>query len=232
MEDAHLLVDLAVALDNFRARRMRKELREKVGAAVGMPKAQWEKMDCIESDEFFLVLKPDSGWTRDHLQDRSPLLRQAVVAAAAAFETYLADRVIGRIREIMRDKDDFPSRLSKVAMTIEQWRSIEDYTYHWRGITEVVLQPHVREQASSAPSQVGTLMSMIGIDQWSKTLDSARHLKMGTTVKQLTELTDRRNRIAHEGDRRGHSRAPIDPEWVRSVLDNVENLAKTIESTL
>ena len=51
IQDAHLLVDLAEALDNFRVRKMRKELREKVGTAVAMPKSQWEGMDCIESDQ-------------------------------------------------------------------------------------------------------------------------------------------------------------------------------------
>lgn len=230
MADAYLLVELAEALDNFRARRMRRELREKVGMAIGVPAAQWTAMDCIESEEFFLVLKPGSGWEREHLQDRSPLLRQAVVAGAAAFETFLTDRVVGRVREIMRSKDEFPPRLASIAMTVGNWRSIESYSYRWRGITEVVLRSHVREQASTASNQVGQLMSTIGVEQWARRVDSVRGVTRGTTVRELDEVTDRRNRIAHEADRRGHGRATIDAEWVRESLDHLEAIVKAVDS--
>jgi hypothetical protein len=232
MADAHLLVDLAEALGNFRVRRVRRELREKVGAAIDVPKSDWEEIDCIESGEFFLVLKPGSGWTRDHLRDRSPLLRQAVVAAAAAFESYLADRVVVRIREIMRGKDEFPRRLGDVYMTVQQWRSVEGYSYRWRGITEVVLQDHVREQASAAPSQVGALLSMVGIPKWAKSIDTARKVPSGTTENQLAGVASRRNRIAHEGDRRGHGRAAIDQEWVRQMLEDVESIVQSIDALM
>lgn len=230
MDDAHLLVDLAEALDTFRVRRMRRELRERVGAAIGLPKTRWDDIDCIESEAFFLLLKPDSGWERTHLQDRSPLLRQAVVAGAAAFETYMADKVEGCVREIMRGHEDFPSRLGGIEMTTEQWRSIQmDYQYRWRGITEVVIKPHLREVASCAPSKVGLLLSMVGFDKWAQRVDNQRKLAPGSTVAQLEEFNDRRNQIAHSGDRRGNGRAVIHLDWTRTILDDVVSIAGAIE---
>ncbi len=46
----------------------------------------------------------------------APLLRQAIVAACAATETFLGDRTIGRIREIIRGRRPLPSRLAAVPL--------------------------------------------------------------------------------------------------------------------
>lgn len=83
MQDADLLVSVAAALTNERRRRMRRELRERIGRALDLPKGHWDKLDCIESDDFFGVLKPGASVDREGLTDMRPLLRQSIVAGCS-----------------------------------------------------------------------------------------------------------------------------------------------------
>lgn len=75
-------------------------------------------------------------------------------------------------------------------------------------------------------------MSTVGIEQWARRVDSARGVTRGTTVRELDDVTDRRNRIAHEAYRRGHGRATIDAEWVRESLGHLEAIVKAVDSIL
>ncbi len=90
MADVDRLVGFARALTNSRKYRMRKERREAVGGALGMRRAEIDQLDCIESPDVFVVIKPSGSVRRDHFteQELRPLLRQAVVAISAAVESY------------------------------------------------------------------------------------------------------------------------------------------------
>ena len=96
MGDAHMLVELVKLMRNERINRMRKELRERVGTALAIPKRRWEEFECLENDDVFVTFKPGRQEWRSRLNEESlrPLLRQAIVAACAAVETYVADRVL------------------------------------------------------------------------------------------------------------------------------------------
>ena len=81
--DAEALVAVVRALRNRRVRRMRPELRERLGSALDLPRRDWDDLDCIESDDLFAVFKPGSQVDRESVSEPSlrPLLRQALVAA-------------------------------------------------------------------------------------------------------------------------------------------------------
>lgn len=230
MADAHRLVLLCEAAANVRKRRMRLELREKVGETLGIAKRRWSELDCVESADLFIVTLPGSRMSRDDLKDRSPLLRQAIVAGCAATETYLADKVVERARLLVRRGET--QSLGKIDMTLKAWVEVEAYTYRRRGITEKVIQPWVIREASTDPYKVGTLLSMVGVDAPFRELDKARSVPKGTTHAALTAVTARRNAIAHSGDRKGHGRARIDSPEVRSVLAVLESVVDAIESIL
>ncbi len=126
MEDARTLVWLAHALTNRRVRRMRIEMRGRIGGVLGIPQRDHAKLDCIESDELFTILKPASKMTRQDLNEKSlrPLLRQAVVAACAAVETFSADRVMERYGAAI-NASPVPNRLLSLPMTVGHWLEIE-----------------------------------------------------------------------------------------------------------
>ena len=80
LEDAKTLVDYARAFRNKRNRRMRQELRYKIGDALYLPSNKRDALDCLESEDLFVVFKPNGNLRRSRFADLSPLLRQALVA--------------------------------------------------------------------------------------------------------------------------------------------------------
>lgn len=231
MADARGLVLLAEAATNLRVRRMRRELRERVGEAIRAPRKRWDDLDCVESGDLFIVVLPDSRVGRAQLQNQAPLLRQAIVAGCAATETFLADRVIERARRIVRANGDL-GRLTKIPMSVGDWGEVESYHYRRRGITECVIAPWVRERASTAPNIVGELLALVGVDEPHRKLDAARQVAKGTTKVDLERITERRNRIAHSGDRKGHGRASIGIDEVGDHLDRLESVVNAVENVL
>src|SRR5436190_14095515 len=83
--DAERLLQLTRILLNTRKRRMRRELRETVGDAIKVGRRDQDGLDCVESLDVFVVLKPDGVARREHFTDAQlrPLLRQAIVALSA-----------------------------------------------------------------------------------------------------------------------------------------------------
>src|SRR5688500_6041966 len=126
MMDAELLVKVARALQNRRKRRIRAELRERVGTALRIQKKRWSEIECVESDDVFVVFKPSAGTRPDDIADLRPLLRQAVVAACAAAETFVADRVDQKLGKTLMSRDK-PARLLDVNLRVEDWFKIERY---------------------------------------------------------------------------------------------------------
>jgi hypothetical protein len=215
LADADMLVGLSRALENRRVYRMREELRERVGAALSVAKKHRAGLDCVESEDLFVVLKPTGSLSRGDLTEESlrPLLRQAVVALCAAVETYVADRVMELFGPVIK-QDDLPSRLAALAMTVGDWHAIErDYTRRGWGLREVVRR-QIESQASASPSQLGKLFSAVGVSKLLERVDKNRGVGKGRSAEQLDEIVERRNRIAHAGDRKGRGRATISVEEV------------------
>ncbi len=228
MADAQALLAFATALDNKRTRRMRKELRERIGDALRIPKRDLDTLDCIESDALFVVLRPDSVLTRDDFTDLRPLLRQAIVAGSAAFETFVADEAITRLGDQLR-KDELPKRLGEISLSVADWRRIEsEYKRKQWGIRPIA-ETHIVDLSSVAPSKVGEVLSTVGISEWAKKVDNERKVAKGTTVKQLSAISDRRNAIAHSADRSGQGRSALEPALVEQYLQELTEVAQAID---
>ncbi len=227
MEDADQLVLLAEILTNRRVTRMRSEKRASVGRALRIPLKSHDDLDWIESDDVFVILKPGARLHRGAFDQREPLLRQSIVAGCAALETYIADQAVARVRKVINAAGPLPPALARVGMDVGQWHDVETaYPTRRRAITDVVLEPHIRQFASTSPSQVGQLLSMVGLDKGLSRVDGARNVRKGSTQSALEEITRRRNKIAHEGDRHGRGRAPITIDTAQSMLDEIRSIAE------
>ncbi|HUJ80656.1 MAG TPA: hypothetical protein VLW83_02170 [Candidatus Acidoferrales bacterium] len=101
IQDAQMLVELASLLSNRRTRRMRRELRERIGDALSIPQRRRVDLECLENEKVFVTFMPGHADWRDRLDDVGlrPLLRQALVAGCAAVETFCADRIMERYSE-------------------------------------------------------------------------------------------------------------------------------------
>ena len=171
----------------------------------------------------------------DRHGDPRPLLRSSLVAACAALETYVADRAIQFVGPLItkRTKQPLPQRLRDIRLTVGEWADIEGQYARTpgRGV-RLLVDEHIRELTSTAPNQIGRVLSTIGVKDWSKLVDGARKARNGRTVRELDEITKRRNLIVHNADHRGRGRAALTPEDVERHLENIGSIAAGLESVL
>ena len=225
MADAELLVRWAFSIKNSRQRRERAELRQRVGAALDIPQKRRPDIAVVESNELLIVIKPESTVSRDDFADVQPLLRQAVVAGCAATETFLSDLVMDHIAQVTASRKDLPSKLTNVPMTVGQWLDIDrDYKYQRRGLHERVLRDYVARSSSTSPRRMGELLALLGVTKWSQRLDDVRGVVPQSSVTFLDMVSQRRNRIAHTGDRSGRSRALITSDEVSDILNGLRSV--------
>ncbi len=230
--DAERLVEYARAFQNRRKYRMSKKLQERVGGAVKVPPKKWADLDCLENGHLFVLFKPDGGMGRKQFADRRPLLRQAVVAACAALETYVADKAMGFVGPALRS-NQLPRRLRETTLTIGHWDDIKKKGFK-RPVWAIrrVVEEKIRETSSTAPNRIGEVLGIVGVQDWSKKVDPVRKVAGGTTVRELDRLTGRRNRIAHSADRTGQRRATIDLAEAESYITLTKSVVGALEAVL
>ena len=122
--DADRLIGLTRALANTRKRRMRAERRRSFGEVLRIPARDQDRLDCVESDDVFVVLKPNGAIERQDLTESElrPLLRQAVVAISAAVESYVAEKACSYIGSAMKDPS---KRLRELSMSLGDVLDVE-----------------------------------------------------------------------------------------------------------
>lgn len=228
IHDAQILISYAKAFKNNRARRMRQELRMRVGSALKVPANRRESMDCLESDDLFLVFKPEGKLNREQFSDLQPLLRQSVVVACAAFEVYLADKAMVFASDALR-RDKPPSRMMGISLTVGDWTEIEKKQRRGWGI-RAIIEKHIREESSTAPNKIGFVLSTVGVKDWEKKVDNARRVEKGTTNKELEKITALRNRIAHGSEKKGQGAAKI--EEFEGHIRTIEAVVHALEKEL
>lgn len=228
---AERLIALTRALENTRKYRMRRERREALGVALDLPKKDWDALDWVESPDVFVILKPGGTFERSYFTEPElrPLLRQAVVAIAAAVESYVAEKASSYISEAFASP---PDRLRQLAISLGDVLDIEEkYERRRWGYREVV-QGWIQAEASPAPSKVGIVFSTVGKGSVLKKVDTKRGVSPGTTEGQLKKLADRRNRIAHTGDRVGRKHATLSISEVEEHHANARSIVEALEKVL
>lgn len=234
MQDAEMLVELAKLLSNQRVRRMRVELRQRLGSALSLARKHWDELECLENERVFVTFKPGHAGWRERLDEPNlrPLLRQALVAACAAVETFCADRVMELYPAAIR-KNPPPSRLLELSLTVDDYLTIDrKYTKKGWGLRQVV-ELEVRQRASPAPGQIGKLFALVDKKGLFPQIDKARKVAKNTSTQDLERIVERRNLIAHTGDRSGRGRATINVAEVETdlgiiveIIDALDQLTK------
>jgi len=231
--DAERLVLLSEALQNERKRRMRRERRQAISSAVRTSKRDQQLLDIAENDQVLIVLKPNSRCTAQHFEEIElrPLLRQAVVAIAAAVESYVAEKAKAFVPDACRAQEP-PKRLLDITLTVDDLLDIERrYTRRAWGHYALIWQ-HIDHAASANPASIGKVFSLVGKTGIWKKVDNCRGVKQGESERQLGLLARRRDTIAHTGDRRGGGKAAIDAREVSAYLANARAIVQALEEVL
>lgn len=231
--DAERLLALTRLLLNTRTYRMRRELRESVGEAMRVPRKRWDELDCVESADVFVVLKPEGRAAREHFTEPElrPLLRQAVVAISAAVESYVAEKACSFVSAAMK-MDPRPPRLRQLSVSFEDVLWIEE-NYERRGWGHrALLRQHLVAAASSDPDQIGRVFSIVGRPGLWPLVDKERKAGKGTSERQMRDLANRRNQIAHSGDRSGRGRALLDFDDVETFYADAKAVVEAIDAVL
>lgn len=231
MEDARSLVAYARSFTNHRKRRMRSELRDSVGEALKIAKNDRGTLDCLESDDLFVVFKPSANLDRYAFDDVRPLLRQALVAGCAALETYVADKAVEFISDVLAMENP-PRKLREIPLSVGKWLEIDAQYERKKWGLRGVVEEHFRVTSSPAPSQIGEILSSIGVDKWERKTDNERGIKRGSTAESLARIATRRNKIAHTGDRVGQGRASLDITDVERDLAIITDVVQALEKVL
>lgn len=230
VEDALWLVRHAEVLTHTNKNRMQSVLRTSVGNTFHIPKKNQTNMDYIQNGEIILIFRDETKYGRKNIANLQPLLRPAVVAVCAAFETYLADRVMTAVGDVLRAKTPAP-RLKRISLSAYDWMEIEQMKNRGAGMRRIV-ERYVRENSSTSPTKVGELLALIGVEKWAQQLDRRRRVPNGTTVEQLTAITERRNKIAHAADRKGRSRGTLAIQQVRDYIAQADSIVNAVEGIL
>ena len=230
LADARLLLDLAEALTNRRKYTMRRELQEHVGSAFKVSPQDRQQLDLIESDHLWVVCKPGTKLTRQALTNLAPLLRAVVVNACAALETYVAETGIRQVGRAMK-MSDAPPKLRTIPVTMGDWMEMMDqYERPIWGVRAHV-EKWITRTSSTAPNKIADVLGAVGLGKdWSKRLDQLRKVEQGVTVRQLDEITARRNRIAHSNDRVKGRNTILAISEVEEMVVIIEDVARALDN--
>jgi hypothetical protein len=233
LADAERLILLSETLTNERKRHMRPEKREAISNAVRTSKRDRELLDIAENDEVLIVFKPGCRSCREHFEEAElrPLLRQAIVAIAAAVESYVAAKAKHYVPVAYKAKEP-PKRLLDIGLTMEGLIDIER-RYERRVFGHYALVwNHIDQVASANPDSIGRAFSVVGKTGIWKRVDTRCKKKLGDSERQLRALANRRDLIAHTGDRRGGGKAAINASEVRLHLVNARQIVEALEAVL
>jgi hypothetical protein len=230
--DAERLLLLTRMLVNTRTYRMRRELRDRVGSAMGLPKRKWEDLDCVESNDLFLVLMPDGEASRDIFTapELRPLLRQSIVAVCAAVESYVAEKACTYIPGAINDP---PGALNRLPVSFRDVLMVGEYERHGWAYRKL-LKTQIDQMASAKPNRIGEVFEVVGKKNrnlW-KNVDARRKAETGDSCRQLEELVERRNRIAHTGDRTGRGKAQLRVKEVDRHVRNAREIVEALDAVL
>lgn len=229
LSDAELLLEVAAGFVNRRSRRARTELRQRVGEAFRVPKKRQAALDVLESEHLWIVFRPEAQLAPSRLEDLSPMLRPSIVMACAALETFVADTAIARLGAVLAGKE-LPKRLLDIPLSVRDWFGFrERYERQQWGVRKAITQ-WIETTASTAPNRIGEVLSAVGLSKdWAARVDQFRGTTKGDTVRQLDDITERRNRIAHAADRRGSRRVPLTLAEAQEAVATVKSVAHALE---
>ncbi len=226
-----------------RERGLRSERKRKLCDCLQLPERT--ELDVAHRREwkYYVIVNRDRGgdvglFTADGL---SVLLRQAVVAIVSCMDGYFRDKfkdvAYHRVDTAIASHDSLPVWERKLP-----FGELADIREYQRSgfVLQRILANIATGATFQAPTEIAGFMKDIGIKNlWSGVRDrlpdalKLRYADGQALSKAVQNVTDRRNRIAHDADRIGTKPSPIDSkevnEWITLITETVVAADKAID---
>lgn len=195
-----------------------EELEELIREHLSVPGG--EETFLISNDALHGLVRALAGLSPGFFQNRnlSLLLRQAVVAACSAADVYYNDIVTtyGPVILLGR-KQQAPSKLHEVPMTLGDYISLSEYSDPKEKIRQVITK-HLSRSSLSNVNGIATALQMMGVGKspeqvWHLLEDQTGH-SYGDLRDQISDLVSRRNDIVHRGDRSRYEKDADEPQEI------------------
>lgn len=125
------------------------------------------------------------------------ILRAAIVFIVSALDAYFHDRIKYRVGRIPLSQA--PHALAKFEITIGDLQSWSKA--HRKGnIVRNWITNHLATKPLQSPNAVAEALKLVGIQSFWDSIEPDK-VKKGRLLKNLNALVNRRNKMAHEGDR-------------------------------
>lgn len=165
------------------------------------------------------------------------LLRQAVVVACTALESFFWDALRENVLTIVRArKRGADESLKKLTLTLDDYMSIEGWSDPDERLQQIILKNFERGTLYNSES-IERVVTILTVKNYWDAI--ARHCGMADREirRQLDELINRRNLIAHRADRPdakadppeeidGHGLRAISYPWVNTRVSTAKNVVE------
>jgi len=136
------------------------------------------------------------------------LLRQAVVVACTALESFISDalreNVLTIVRARKRRADD---SLKKLTLSLDDYLSLESYADPEIRLKQIILKNFQRKTLYDA-SSIEEVAAILTVREYWKYVSKKCGQSEGELKRQIGELIARRNQIAHRADRPDEEATP------------------------
>jgi len=159
------------------------------------------------------------------------VLRSAVVFTVSALDTYFHDKV--KYRAGRYSLENLPPALSRFEIPVHELSKWERAERKGNVLRNWVVE-YLSTKPLQSPNSISDALKLVGIESLWNTIEPDNKDREGT-LKELNEMTKRRNQISHEGDRMSSRRSgkrlrPIDRDQVVAWIEFTEDLVRKIEN--
>jgi hypothetical protein len=237
---AEHLLQLYDLFRNLREEAVGEELRLAVCKTLDVP--EQTALRHARNDQVLLVAKavapiPQSLLLQDGIRF---LLRQAVVVACTALESFFWDALRENVMIIVRARKRGADRsLRELTLTLDDYLSLEGYQNPDDRLKQIILKNFERGTLYDI-SSIDRVVDVLTVKSYWERVAHKCGLQEKDIKTQLSELISRRNQIAHRADRPneeadppqevdGHGLRSITHSWASTRVGTAKNVVSASE---
>lgn len=195
-------------------------------------------IDRVDSRDAVIVLRNGSSLGRDEFASESlkDVLRASLVLGVSAMDAYFHQKIAAYVVTKARLGNDMPKRLAQSRLSVEAFVRSQSYQRPMN-VLRSELENQLGYQSLQQPNQIEKAIGMIGVKSfWSKVAHRI-NMPVDQCKSSLSQIVERRNQIAHEGDLSGsrkkkNASREIGPAFVTNSLQLIKRVIEASESEI